>query len=256
MVLPVRRTWSSVAEANFAASLDLSTLDGSEGFRIDGVVAGDKSGIAVSNAGDVNGDGYADMLIGASLADPGGSQSGQSYVVFGGGDGFAANLELSGLDGSNGFRLDGIDVDDQSGLSVSTAGDVNGDGYADILVGAPKADPGGDSNAGETYLVFGKANGFAASLDLGALDGNNGYRLDGIDADDDSGFSVSTAGDVNGDGFDDILVGAHWASQGDETLRRRGIRDLWTGQWVLAQFGSQCTGRQQRLPPGRNRCGR
>jgi len=62
------------------------------------------------------------------------------------------------LDGSNGFRLDGIDAGDSSGISVSTAGDVNGDGYADILVGAVGADPGGDSLAGETYVVFGSGS--------------------------------------------------------------------------------------------------
>ena len=64
-------------------------------------------------------------------------------------------LDLATLDGSNGFRLDGIDAGDESGYSVSTAGDVNGDGYDDMLVGALLADPGGDSDAGETYVIFG-----------------------------------------------------------------------------------------------------
>ena len=67
-------------------------------------------------------------------------------------------FDLSMLDGSNGFRLDGIDAGDSSGISVSTAGDVNGDGFADILVGAVGADPGGDSLAGETYVVFGSGS--------------------------------------------------------------------------------------------------
>ncbi|MFP6769773.1 MAG: integrin alpha, partial [Planctomycetaceae bacterium] len=104
-------------------------------------------------------------------------------------------LDLSTLDGSNGFRLDGIDVDDYSGYSVSTAGDINGDGYADILVGAA----GADSFTGETYLVFGSGSGFAASVDLSTLDGTDGFRLDGIDTSDSFGYSVSTAGDINGD---------------------------------------------------------
>ena len=201
--------------SGFAASLDLETLDGSNGFRLDGIDANDRSGISVSNAGDVNGDGYDDILVGAYWADSGGdSAAGETYVVFGSGSGFAASLDLSTLDGSNGFRLDGIDVDDYSGRSVSNAGDVNGDGYDDILVGAFYGDPGGDSNAGETYVVFGSGAGFAASLDLSTLDGSNGFRLDGIDADDWSGYSVSTAGDVNGDGYDDILVGAYQADPG------------------------------------------
>ncbi len=79
----------------------------------------------------------------------------ETYVVFGKASGFAASLDLSTLDGSNGFRLDGIDANDASGSSVASAGDVNGDGFDDILVGAYRGDPGGDSYAGETYVVFG-----------------------------------------------------------------------------------------------------
>ena len=73
----------------------------------------DRSGAAVSTAGDVNGDGIDDLLIGASCADPNGSYSGASYVVFGGaGVGNGGNLELSALDGTNGFRLSGVAADD------------------------------------------------------------------------------------------------------------------------------------------------
>ena len=70
---------------------------------------------------------------------------------------------------------------DHSGCSVAGAGDVNGDGIDDLIIGAPCADPGGRYDAGESYVVFGSAAGFAASLDLAALDGSNGFRLDGID---------------------------------------------------------------------------
>jgi Ca2+-binding RTX toxin-like protein len=202
------------SNSEFVSGIDLSTLDGSNGFRLDGIDSDDLSGYSVSIAGDVNGDGYADFLVGAYRADPGGdSAAGETYVVFGSGSGFAANLDLSTLDGSNGFRLDGIDSDDLSGASVSTAGDVNGDGYADILVGANGADPDGVDGAGETYIVFGSGEEFAASLDLTVLDGANGFRLHGIDIGDSSGWSVSTAGDVNGDGYDDILVGT-WGADG------------------------------------------
>ena len=72
----------------------------------------------------------------------------------------------------NGFRLDGIDAYDYSGVSVAGAGDVNGDGIDDLIIGAPDADPGGRYAAGESYVVFGSAAGFAASLDLAALDGS------------------------------------------------------------------------------------
>ena len=191
----------------FGASVDLATLDGTDGFRLDGIDAGDNSGRSVSSAGDVNGDGFDDIIIDARFGDPNGEASGESYVVFGSGTGFAASIDLSILNGSNGFRLDGIDNDDQSGRSVSGAGDVNGDGFDDILVSAYRAD-GSYSNTGETYVVFGSGTGFAASLNLSSLNGANGFRIDGIDENDRAGISVSSAGDVNGDGIDDVIIGA------------------------------------------------
>ncbi len=199
--------------SNFPAVIDLAALDGSDGFRLDGVDAYDKAGRAVSGVGDVNGDGFDDFLIGAPWAYPGGDGgAGESYLVFGGPN-FTASLDLSTLNGTNGFRLDGIDAYDYSGQSVSGAGDINGDGFDDLLIGAPKAVPGHYNRAGESYVVFGAAS-FAASLDLSTLDGTNGFRLNGIHAYDYSGWSVGAAGDVNGDGFDDILIGAPFGTSG------------------------------------------
>jgi hypothetical protein len=188
--------------------VDLAAL-GAGGFRIDGIDVGDLAGRSVSGAGDVNGDGLADLIAGAFRADPGGdSNAGESYVVFG----KASNtpVDLAAL-GAGGFRIDGIDVGDYSGRSVSGAGDVNGDGLADLIVGAPDANPGGDALAGESYVVFGKASN--TPVDLAAL-GAGGFRIDGIDANDRSGYSVSGAGDINGDGLADVVVGAYGASPG------------------------------------------
>ncbi len=197
------------SSGGFDSSFDLSDLDGSNGFVLNGIDQYDLSGISVSSAGDVNGDGFDDLIIGARFADPNGnSDAGESYVVFGSNDGFDSSLELSELDGSNGFVLNGIDAGDNSGYSVSSAGDVNGDGIDDLIIGAYKANSNGNSEAGESYVVFGSSGGFDASLELSALDGSNGFVLNGIDAGDISGYSVSNAGDVNGDGFDDILIGA------------------------------------------------
>jgi hypothetical protein len=196
-------------------SLDLATLDGTNGFRLSGIDADDRSG-SVSSAGDVNGDGFADLIVGAPGAESAGGASGEgeSYVVFGKASWAGVpSLDLAALDGTNGFRLIGVDAIDGSGSSVSSAGDVNGDGFADLIVGAPNAESAGGANyEGESYVVFGKASWAGTpSLDLATLDGTNGFSLIGIDAFDDSGFSVSSAGDVNGDGFADLIVGAQHA---------------------------------------------
>src|SRR4028118_39237 len=200
------------SNSGFGAGLNLSELNGSNGFAINGIAAGDFSGKSVSSAGDVNGDGIDDLIIGAVSADPNGiPNAGQSYVVFGSNSGFGADLNLSELNGSNGFAINGIATGDASGYSVSSAGDVNGDGFDDLIIGASSANPNGIPNAGQSYVVFGSNSGFAADLNLSTLSGSNGFALNGIAAGDSSGRSVSSPGDVNGDGFDDLIIGAVFA---------------------------------------------
>ncbi len=197
----------------FGATLDLSTLNGATGFKISGEAEGDRAGISVSDAGDVNGDGFNDLIVGADGASPNGnSASGAAYVVFGKAGGFAANLDLSTLNGTTGFQISGEAAGDYAGVSVSAAGDVNGDGIADVIVGADRADPNGNSISGAAYVVFGKAGGFGENINLSTLSETNGFQISGEAENGSAGYSVSSAGDVNNDGFDDLIVGTPFAS--------------------------------------------
>jgi hypothetical protein len=191
----------------FATSLELSALSGTDGFSIDGLSAGDQLGFSVRGAGDVNADGLDDFILGASLASPNGAASGTAYVVFGQAGGFGSSFDLNTLSGSNGFVINGVSADDQLGISVNAAGDVNDDGIADVVVGAFQDDPNG-ADSGTAFVVFGATSGFAATLDPSTLNGTNGFIINGETSLDNAGRSVSSAGDFNGDGFADVLIGA------------------------------------------------
>ncbi len=191
----------------WASSISLATLSGSTGFRLDGGSSGDQTGVSVASAGDVNGDGFTDLIVGANQADPNGPDTGSSYVVFGKSAGWSSSIRLATLNGSTGFRLDGSEANELSGGSVASAGDINGDGFADLMIGASAASPNG-YRTGSSYVVFGGSGGWASKINLSSLNGSTGLRLGGSENNDFSGASVSSAGDVDGDGFVDIIVGA------------------------------------------------
>lgn len=180
-------------------------VSGTGGYALDGETEGSNQGPLVSDAGDVNGDGLADIIVSSRRHDANGTRSGRSYVVFATAD--MDTLKLSDVaNGIGGFALDGEAALDSSGSSVSSAGDINGDGLADLVVGAPNADPNGQSS-GRSYVVFGKADTDAVPLS-DVAGGMGGFALDGEAEHDNAGSSVSGAGDVNGDGVADIIIGA------------------------------------------------
>ncbi len=187
--------------------VELSNVEaGVGGFVTNGVSADDMLGRSVSSAGDVNGDGLDDLIIGAQYDDPNGSASGAAFVVFGKADSTA--VELSNVEaGTGGFVINGDTSYDLLGVSVSAAGDVNGDGLDDLIVGAKDDQPTGSTSNGSAFVVFGKADGTA--VDASAIKaGTGGFAISGVDDFDGAGFRVSGAGDVNGDGLDDVIVTA------------------------------------------------
>lgn len=204
----------SVQSVSGAFSFNLSDLDGTNGFQLNGIAATDQSGLAVSNAGDVNGDGFDDVIVGAQQADGDRiGDSGETYIVFGAAGGFAAEIELSSLDGTNGFVLTGTASVDLSGGTVSAAGDVNNDGIDDLLVGIRNADRP-SFNEGEVVVIYGSTTPFPATRALNGFDGTDGTVINGGDTNSLTGASLSEAGDVNGDGIDDFIIGSPFGDTG------------------------------------------
>jgi len=197
------RTTAAEITAYLESIVELSEVAaGNGGFLINGSNPDDNAGTSVSSAGDVNNDGFDDLIIGTSGA-------GLAYVVFGNTDN--STVDLDNL-GSGGFVINGLDDHSSFGTSVSGAGDVNGDGFDDLIIAVPNAENNGQSLAGQTYVVFGKADN--STVDVGNL-GNAGFAINGANSFDRSGTSVSGAGDVNGDGLEDLIIGAPNAGDND-----------------------------------------
>jgi subtilisin-like proprotein convertase family protein len=153
-------------------------------------------GHSVKTAGDVNGDGYADVIVGARYYDNGETDEGAAFVYHG---------SATGLSGTAAWMAKGDQGTAWFGASVSTAGDVNGDGYADVIVGAPYYD-NGETDEGAAFVFHGSAVGLSTSPGWTAEGNQDGAGL---------GCSVSTAGDVNGDGYADVIAGAHTYDNGE-----------------------------------------
>ena len=201
---------------DFDLEINLSDIQSGTrpGAYFSGISQHDQLGISVSSAGDVNGDGYADILLGANQAQAGEIvEGGQTYLIYGrqpliSGEVALAQLQTSSL---NYAVFNGAQAGEKSGTSVSSAGDVNGDGYADILIGSPGYDVNSYYRQGRTFLVYGVSNMYRGQYDLSTIDDGMlpGAIMVGESYYDQIGFSVASAGDINGDGLSDILVGTH-----------------------------------------------
>ena len=165
----------------------------------------------MSGAGDFNGDGVSDVIVGANRANhPGFADIGVAYVIFGHivtsvGNAFGdIQLTTIALDPAIGFRMLGAAADSWFGYSVSAAGDVNSDGFDDVIVGSIFADPPTlpGSNAGIAYVIFGQNTTTFTDLYISSLGASTpvGFQILGAAAGDQTGLSVSAAGDVNNDG--------------------------------------------------------
>ncbi|MCT7949928.1 tandem-95 repeat protein [Ancylothrix sp. C2] len=183
------------------------------GFAINGEFAADNSGASVRSAGDVNGDGFADVIVGARFNDSNGrDNNGKSYVVFGRPNVGSVNLSFVAAGTGGGFAIAGLNSNERSGTSVSNAGDVNGDGLADVIVSSPGASANGVTNSGKAYVIFGKTD--PGVVNLSTIEaGSGGFVMNGVATNDYAGDTVRSAGDINGDGFDDLVVGAPRADQ-------------------------------------------
>ncbi len=164
---------------------------------LEGAGVGDRFGSSVAGAGDLNGDGFEDLVVGAFFADPGSRSNAGTASIFHGG--------VSGMTATPTRVLEGMATNDYFGFAVAGVGDVNGDGFADVGVGAQFADAGGRTDCGSATVFPGSATGVPATPMGG---------IAGAAATDRLGFSIAGAGDVNGDGFADILVGAFGADPG------------------------------------------
>ncbi|WP_445710218.1 T9SS type A sorting domain-containing protein [Flavobacterium sp.] len=175
----------------YPSPFDLSTLDGSNGFTVDGVAYDERRGATITGPGDINGDGIDDLIIGSSSTSP-------DEIVIYGTTSFPALITINDINGTNGFLIDTPGSNQIVGL-----GDVNGDGINDFIIGTPHW-------SGQAWIVFGRSSNFPTSIDASWLDGTKGFKTSSFPGSRPS-YKVGGAGDINNDGFKDILIG-NWDS--------------------------------------------
>jgi len=176
-------------------SKDLSSGDSAD-LTLRGESAGDLFGCSGAIVPDINNDGYDDVIIGAKKDDDGGLNSGTAFIFFGG----------SSMNNNYDVKLIGEDADDRFGDGVGSSGEINNDGVNDVVVGAPYDEQGGGNGAGAAYIFYG-SNSWSSTIDATEADviiiGKSGSSL---------GQGAKTAGDINGDGINDLIIAAPMSS--------------------------------------------
>jgi hypothetical protein len=173
--------------------------------------AGARMGFSVASAGDVNGDGYSDVIVGSWRYDLGQLDEGAAFIYHGS----ATGINIVATD-----TLQHNQVNSYFGCSVASAGDVNGDGYSDVIVGAFAYDSSGITDQGAAFVYHGSATRVSNTPAFTILSGLAGANL---------GWSVASAGDVNGDGFSDVIIGAYNLTHG---LNYRGKAFVYYGSTI------------------------
>ncbi|MCJ8315032.1 MAG: hypothetical protein MJK11_18940 [Pseudomonadales bacterium] len=178
-------------------------FDGIDGFSIQGENSGDVFGYTLTSA-DLNNDGFSDLIVGISNDD----FIGRAYIVFGSAQMPSTLMEASELNGTNGLVLLGESIADYTGAELNGVEDINGDGINDLIIGSRYSEVGEMINAGRVFVVFGSENVWPDSIALFEMSSSVGLTYDGFEVGSRAGARISDAGDINGDGISDILIGA------------------------------------------------
>lgn len=225
-----RKIWPSAS-----TPMDIQNAD----LTFNGINTGDQAGSSVA-LGDLNKDGKTDIVIGARLASPNAkAYSGSTYIIFGQASYTNPVIELNAAN----VTINGVGSNDQSGRVLNCISDLNGDGYKDLLIGAPNASPGGRTNAGSVYVVLGKAV-FPSVINLAT---SFDTVINGAYAGDFAGGAIDASGDNNGDLLPDIIIGANYASP---TLKAYPFVNKFAGQAYLIFGNNQYDVTPPSIPTG------